>query len=61
MKVVVSSSRAEAVRKSVGTFWVSTLEKEATDTQWVEARNVVKASYNTKKNHLIIKNDADNM
>lgn len=40
--MVLSSSHAEAVWKSLDTFWVTT------DSLWVEARNVVKRSYNKK-------------
>lgn len=40
---------AEADGKSLDAFWIATIRKEATDTQWVEAKNVVQRSNNNTK------------
>lgn len=48
LKMVLYSYHAEADWKSLDASWIATIRKEATDTQWVEAKNVVQRSNNTK-------------
>lgn len=49
LKMVLYSYHGEADWKSLDAFWIATIRKEATDSQWVEAKNVVQRSNNTKK------------
>lgn len=43
------SYHAEADWKSLDAFWIVTIRMETTDIHWVEEKNVVQRSNNTKK------------
>lgn len=49
LKMVLYSYHAETDWKSLDAFWIATIRKETTDIHWVEAKNVVQRSNNTKK------------